>query len=85
MFQENRDPKSIELLFQMVHKSELTKFKIQKHDKPWLEEPIIALQSNLRDSEVIIGITSYMSQKGWPEDYYSGGLYIILNDNCEFN
>ena len=85
VFQENRDPKSIELLFQMVHTSVITKFTIVKNDKEWLERPVIALQTTLRDSEVIWGIKSYMDQKGWPETFYTGNclkrniLNLVMN------
>ena len=72
VFQENRDPKSIEFLFQMVHNSVITKFTIYVDGIKWVEDPVVAIQSNSRDEEVILGLENYMAQKGWPNERYTG-------------
>ena len=77
VFQENRDPKSVELLFKMVHHSVITKFKITVDGIAWLEEPVVAIQSTLRDEEISAGLENYMAQKGWPEEKYTGNFQII--------
>lgn len=78
IYQENEDPKSVDFLFNMVHKSLMAEFEINVDDNPWIERPIVSIQSHLSDIEVINGIECYMEIKEWPEDSYTG-QYI----NCE--
>ena len=77
IFQENLDPQSIDLLFQMTHKSLMAKFTIFVDKKLWVEEPIIAVQSTLTDSEVFMGVKNYTEIKKWPKDCYSGKDYNL--------
>ena len=72
IYQENEDPKSIDFLFNMIHKSLMSEFKITIDGDLWVENPVISVQSHLADSEVFNGIECYMDLKEWPEESYTG-------------
>ena len=69
IFVENEDPGSIEFLYDIVYSSVVAKIKILHDGSDWLEEPIVTLDSNLLEINVITAVQNYQEIKGWPTEH----------------